>query len=602
MGEVTAPLEELAAFFKLGDKLHVFEDTHQWSFNGEIDAGALRNSFGPFEKLVGRLYTAYGDALSLKLKSELTDEFALTSATPDFARLQTCIADDDSPLTLDVQLDKPKLAAKLNLVDPAVATRLFLYREALVRTLEVSLTDLDRTLFDGVGELQKLILFVASDDVRLDGDYLAVIGGAEMNQWRSAIAPASESPMLECAPDKVNWSAFRLRRLTPRHLDLKVTRAAEGDSIAAALFAQLFVCSLVYIAHRSEWEAGWLFTFSSERQQTEVAVGKRSLTSAVEWRGARTLAGTARWVYEKDDDIDDRLAVVQYTVIDALKNNAAETNGIEILRLAAELEKRTRWGWEAFVAGELKKFIEQVKALEDAVAATAKDYDEQVSALTKSLTENMLAAVAFVVGSFIAAIMKTPFEAYAFIVGTSVFAVYLGLVPMRLGLRATRERFATTKANFEKRKASFAQRLLNGPVNAIVDPVIGPSEKSFSEWYARTAKIYKFVLALLIAAMIVAVPIAIYVSSGDPDDFTLTAATRNQPVQGAVTIRGDGFDRKKDIVVTLGRGVFTNAVEVPTLRVYGTSALVFTPQASDLAAKNVTVRQGRVGPKGIAVR
>jgi len=39
----------------------------------------------------------------------------------------------------------------------------------------------------------------------------------------------------------------------------------------------------------------------------------------------------------------------------------------------------------------------------------------------------------------------------------------------------------------------------------------------------------------------------------------------------------------------------------PTLRVYGTSALIFTPPPNDLSAKQATVRQGRVGPKGVAV-
>ena len=75
-----------------------------------------------------------------------------------------------------------------------------------------------------------------------------------------------------------------------------------------------------------------------------------------------TLGELARWTYETDR-LDDRLIVLQRTFVDALQNNSADTNGTEILRRAAELSKRVHWGWEAFIGGELKKYIEQVKTL-----------------------------------------------------------------------------------------------------------------------------------------------------------------------------------------------------------------------------------------------
>jgi hypothetical protein len=604
---VNEPLQKLAELLGIPGDLHIYENAEEWKYYGDANTVRLAtvDGFAAFAAFLPELRKDYGDALSLSFKNGGWTEFEMNAAKPNepLDDLQKAI-DAASALTLDVKIDKAVLAAKRNLTDAAVATRLFLFAESLVRALSVPLTDFDEELFRNVLTGQKLVILIESYDIHLDGPWLAIVGRKAMTEWRNSIGePPGEPPILALARVKTNRLEFRLNRLTPLHLIVRVKQAADGDPIASALHAQLFLCSVLYLAQRSTWDAVarvWTCTFAADRQETDVRLAAPVTTSETEWEAARTLGELARWGYETDR-LDDRLIVLQRTFVDALQNNSADTNGTEILRLAPELSKRVRWGWEAFISGELKKYIEQVKTLEETVAGTAKDYNEQVGALAATVIANMLGAVGVILGSFLAAIFKSPFEAYAFRFGTIVYVIYLLVFPMGVGLTATWQRFRKSRETFDARKRSFAQRLREEPVRKITETILGRSESWFRKWYFASVAMYMIVVAVLIAA-IVLVPPAIERWNGNPDDFVLRSASRNQPVNGVITIRGEHFDKEKDIVVTLGHTTFTNAADPVTLKVYGTTALTLMPQKSDLAANIVTVRQGAAGPKSVALR
>jgi hypothetical protein len=213
----------------------------------------------------------------------------------------------------------------------------------------------------------------------------------------------------------------------------------------------------------------------------------------------------------------------------------------------------------------------------------------------------MLGAVGVILGSFIAAIFKSPFEEYAFRFGTIVYVIYLLVFPMGVGLTATWQRFKKSRETFEARRRSFAQRLREEPVEEVTKSILGRSESWFLQWFVASVAMYVVMVAVLIAAILL-VPPAIKRWSGNPDDFVLRAASRNQPVMGVITLRGEHFDKDKDIVVTLGHATFTNAADPATLKVYGTTALTFIPPKNDFAANTVTVQQGTAGPKSVALR
>ncbi len=602
------PLEKLAELVGITDGLDVYETPDEWKYYRVIDTSRLAAAakFAAFEALLPELRKHYGDALSLRFKSKGDwTEFEMSAAklNEPLVDLRAAV-DERASLTLDITIDKAAVAAQRNLTDRSVVTRLFLYEEALAHVLSSPLMDLDGQLFSNVPPGRKLIILIDSHDIFLDGPWLAIVGGKFVPQWRDTIGdPHGEPLMLALRQRKVIWNDFVLHRLTPLHLILRVNSAAVDDRILAALHGPLFVCSVLFLARRSTWDIAtrtWTSTFAADRQETDVLLAPPSTPRKPEWDAACAMAEMARWAYETDR-ADDRLTVVQQTVVDALQNNNAETNGTEIFRLAADLFLRASRGWEAFIRGELKKYIEQVKALEETVAVTAKDYNEQVGTLAATVIANMLAAVGVVLGSFLVAVFKSPFDENIFQFGTAVYVIYLIAFPIAVGLLATRQRFNRSAETFAARKASFKQRIPEKEVDEITVSILGKSESWFRNWFAGCIIAYGVVVIVLIAA-ILKLPPKIRSWNGNPDDFTLKSVAVNQPVPGAVTIRGESFDRRKDIVVILGHAIFTNAVDPPTLKVYGATALIFTPRPSELSAKLLTVRQGGTEPKQIAMR
>ena len=604
MGEVKTLLVELATLLGIPGELHAYESWDDWKFYGPIPSPP---PLPGLEKLVPRLRAQYGDALLLRLKS--SDDsivFRLDRDHPDPSFDDLRALDPGTRLTADLKIDKSVLAVKEQWTADTAVTRLFLFHEKLAWALAVPLDQLDATLFarspsqPATRSSQPIVILLPAHDIDLDSGWLTVIGGKHLPRWRERLELRDEPTMLDLAHDHVNWVAFELTRLTPLHLLPRVGYAADGDPVAAALHAQLFLCSALYLAAQST-KAGdrWTCRFSSDRQETAVEIGARPMTSKDDWAAARTLGELARWTYEKPADADDRLIVVQRIVVDALQHNAA-INSSELLRLAGELSKRVRWGWEAFIGGELKKYLSQLKELEEVVEETTRDYAGQVHALTKTAIDNVLGAVAVIVGSFLAAIFQSPFQEYAFRFGTGAYAIYFFVFPMAMGLSATWQHFQKSRTAFALRRKSFTARLTEAPVDAVVKPTVTVSESWFRKWYWTTVAAYVAVLAVLVCAFVL-VPPAIRSHTVDETAVVRSARVDSRHA-GLVIVRGSNFDAGEEIVVTLGETTFTNATEPPTLKVLGSTVLTFKAVDRDLAAPTVTVRQGTAAPQTIPLR
>lgn len=612
--EPTAPLEELVKLLGIPGESHQHESPDVWRFTGDVDSRRLAEpaAFETFVGLLPQLRKKYGAAVTLRLRVRNWPVLELDRdhEEPELDGLHDAIA-AGSALTLDLKIVKNDLLVHWNLTDASILTRLFLFPQALARALSIPLTELDQggnALFKDAIPGQKLVILVPAHDIELDGDSLAILGGEAVSRWRESILATTAAEratwlasISALAHKHLKWVHFELVHLTPLHLNVRWKKdAADGDPIASALHAQLLVCSVLYLAGRSTRNATsgrWTATFASDRQETDAEIGGPAGASKKDWEASCTLAELAAWTYAVDRDADDRLIVVQRVILSALQNNTAALNGTELVRLAGELSKRIQWGWESFIGGRLEKYFSQVKELEETVESTTHGYTEQVQALTKAAIDNMLAAVAVIVGSFIAAMFKSPFQGYAFRFGTGAYATYLLLFPMTMGLRATWERFQKSRESFETRRRSFATRLTVEQVQAIVEPAVADSERWFKRWYWTTVAGYVAVLSVLVVAIVV-VPGFIR-SWGDA--FTLQAVVVHQPASGVVplTVRGENFDKDKEIVVTLGRATFTNTTDPASLKVHGSTVLAFSPRQEDLANRTLTVRQGTAGPKTI---
>jgi hypothetical protein len=422
----------------------------------------------------------------------------------------------------------------------------------------------------------------------------------------------------------LKWVHFTLNHLTPLQLCVAWESHAEGsheeqltslmhDPIASLLYAHVFACCLLYTADQtvklsvdtqntSGTNAGplWQCTYAAEKYVSVLNIGSteavrmllQARTQHNMWMAIHSLAEYTVWAYSGERGAADRLGVIQGVIAHDFHSRDIATDGQELLQHAVALKQRIEWGWKAFIEGKLDTYFSQVREAEQAVDTAIKGYSEHVQVLTKTLIDNMLAAVGVVVASFIAAVFKDPFNPHIFQVGTTLYALYLLVFPMLFGLISTWQRYKDSQRAFETRKASLSKRLSVDEVERTVGGSVQKREIWFKGWFKKVAITYSIVLILLVLS-IVYVPT--YMAAWQ-DDFTASqvafGASDSRTVQ--VRIYGSRFNKDKEIIVKVGNASFTN-VNSPSLIVHGTTVLVLTAPHQDFGVDgtDIQVRQGQ---------
>jgi hypothetical protein len=609
----TGPLIRLAETFALDvAKLPLKESRQKLSYSEEnFEAAKLtlpdeakkrEERLTEFRNALQAAKDHYGTALTFQLKIGNNNFLLDRNLTIDdfYGKVG-----DSQYLEVYLEIDKAELLPHWKLDDPAVTTCLFLFSDALLRTLTLPLTELDEGDNALFRDDKKLVVYVPEQNIALDGKRLAIVGGDALEQPRNGTDPdaLAVKAVYEKAREELNWISFELRCLTPLHL--KVDGAvAPRDDIAAVIYAQLLTCSLLYMANQSKQlsDSLWVSTFASETSAVKIEIPDAQTIGAMLRAAsadnsslpAKTIAEKVAWIYEDLSQAADRLTVAQNAVVEALENSDPSTACRELVRRAADVASRIDWAWQAFISGKLNTYFSQVKQLVDTIDSSTKSYNEQVQTLTKSLIDNMLAAVAVIIGSFIAAIFKSPFERYVFWFGTGAYVLYLLVFPIAVGLYATLQRFRQSRADFGRSIVQFSRGVPKAQVVEIVGTAVFDRERWFMRWWGATLGLYLLVVVVLVVAAIV-VPGQIKAWS---DTFKLRSVAYGQTSGGAVpmTIRGDDFNDEKEIVVRIGNAKYTNT-DGGSLAVRGSTVLALTPRLDELrGSRYLTVQQGTAGP------
>ena len=552
-------------------------------------------------------------------------------------------------LTLDLKLDKRQLLeiwggqdSKWKAPGLVASIKLFLFPEAVPRAFEDSLDKLEAGLMSESKGDRKLIILVPAHSIELDGEYLAIVGGDYLEHWRKLLpdsAPGSErvDEVFKDASDNLKWVRLNINHLTP--LQIKVARVPTQngspnptpdlqDPIACAVYAQLFACCILYMARQTiridpnenikrqgvnknekqdakNKDVIWKSTFVGEKFLAEIEVGNTSklievITSSNAqdpWTSVEILSDLASaWIYSGVRGASDRLFVLQREVAQILQGTDPATNCRILLNQAQIIKKNAEWALDTFIENKLDTFFDRVREVEGAVDATVKSFNEQVQALTKTLVDNMLAAVGVVVASFIAAVFKRPFDERVFQAGTSLYTLYLLIFPFAIGLRSTRERYKNTIAEFNKQQEAFYKRLTEKKVNDIVGDTVTSRGNWFNKWFWIAFGVYVSV-SIILSIAIFNVPKLI---SRWEKDFTVTEAAFTSPTSktAQLIIYGTRFQKEKEIVVSVGQAKFTN-INSQSLIVHSDQVLVLSPKYRDMiGVKEVQIKQDKV-PKTI---
>lgn len=487
------------------------------------------------------IVNAYGEALTCRF---LVGDFPALTLDSNLRQLdldsfRQSLA-GQTQVELDLRLDKTRLLRDWAGTPDHTALTLFLFPGALVRALNVLLPDLERSLFADADGSRKIVVLVPEADIALDGEYLAVVGGAAMSRWQTYLpqAPPNAARVAEMygeAIKHVKWVYFGLQKLTPLHL-MVMGQAQPDDPIALELFRQLVALSIVYTADQTKAAAsGWIATYAAQSYVAEVAIGDREALSVAlrentrvdnPWVLPQTLASLAAWTYQGERGGADRLSVMQGVIAHTLQGNDARINYREMVRLAGHLQQEVEWGWAAFIEDKLNVYFSRLRDLEAAVDATVKSFDEQSQAVIKSLSDSVLAAVGVVIGSFIGALFKDNFNPLIFRLGVILYAVYVLIFPAGMGLLGAWQRFGNAVVNFNKRKQEFAKRLFPEKVEQIVGTTVDDAARHFKGWFVGTLFAYVVVIAfLLVAAAIVPNLVPLATATPTPTSTPLATVT-----------------------------------------------------------------------------
>ncbi len=303
--------------------------------------------------------------------------------------------------------------------------------------------------------------------------------------------------------DSVNWQAKWLDFLTPLHLAV-ADRCPDYDSIIKPLRVhQVNLCMMFTADWTREAPAGRtlvaIFSRSTRRRKVKVTLADpRRAGAGISARSVQDLIRVAVGAYQRSSFI----GLVQSAVAAALQDTESKDRYDLLTDRASELRDEIEARWKLFMEGELEEFMDQVQALEDYVADTVRTFSDQTSTMIKSLSDTMLAAVAVLLGSFVAMLASENFNPVILTIGVAVYLVYLVVFPLNYNMRQRQENYQALATQFDLRQRRFKERLYPKKVRGIVGEHVEKSKGRFERWFKWTVRAYWAVVGLFILIVV----------------------------------------------------------------------------------------------------
>ena len=166
-----------------------------------------------------------------------------------------------------------------------------------------------------------------------------------------------------------------------------------------------------------------------------------------------------------------------------------------LFRALIEIDATKDVFWKAFLEETVSDYLDRLRELDDVVDATADAYGERTAAITDKLTTSMLAAVAALIGSFIAAAFSKPFNADLFRVAMWTYAAYLAVFPAGLGLWVQCAQYRDLGQRFTRRREQFDLLLGADYVQGKIGDRIENAKSRWKQFFTVALVLYIVVVA-----------------------------------------------------------------------------------------------------------
>ena len=511
---ITAPL---ASFLSaLGLPAEASEEAAWLSISAKIDGQAVKDlDYSVVEQLVD----CYGESLTADLLLRDLPELEIgPGMTPQaFGQKQANFVGSNS-YELQLRIDKPVLLDQVLGAEAARGSVHYFFATSVEGLFAQGLDELEKTIWGDKTEARRLL--VGDIDLQRSGPAFQIVGGANITLPFGALPPLPEAVSASIEriradrEEQISWDHQWVQRLTPVQLQLD---GHPGDSHLEQLFAAAYVLlCLLYTCDRARrrpsasrgWEAqpeyrgGQVMVLVPVREAQPIGT---PLTGAI----THGFADLVDWCYRLRDEgaasdwAADRLQFTQVRIAQVLEP-VPETARLvtlvgQITDVAAALDDQ----WRAFIEDRFGQYLDKERQLEGVVNDVVIAFAEKTTALAKSLSDTLLAAVAALIGSAIAAAFKAPFNAALFRVGVLTYAGYVLIFPGLYGLGSQVGQFLEISRNFEHERKRFNTLLGTEKTDKIIDNRVTRAKKRYWRWFGFTLAGYAIAIAGAIVAAIV---------------------------------------------------------------------------------------------------
>jgi hypothetical protein len=475
------------------------------------------------ETFWGEIKNSYGDAITLSFRLNENDyeRASLTDLATDpqatLAKLRSLVR---SPtLFLQLRIDKEALLRSWQITGNDIRVFLYFFENKALKIFQSEPRIVERNFWPAETPA-KTVIIVPGEDILLEGEYLGIVGGANLSQQlnnhfsRKVGDPQKVGSVYQQRRANFKGDNLSLSRLTPLHFYCPV-RTDETNTFSLAIQVQLTNLVAHYTADYTSFSpTGFIVTYANPsgpvtlklKTLLEAAQANLAVNYAA-WDSFNKIMG---WVYEVDSfsTVSSRLLITQEVIGQTLKEAAPSTRYNLLISKSEDIYNSLISNWRSLVENKVITYLTKAKEFEETISKTVSSYVDQVSDIVKSLTETMLTAVAAIVGTMIAALFQDKFNPTVFIIGMVTYAAYLGIIHLFFNLKTKKERFDTLNSEYSERRAYFAELLEEGEITRLEKERIENGQKIFEKWYGRTLWAYWVVLTLVLLAAIIILIVA----------------------------------------------------------------------------------------------
>lgn len=507
----------LASFLTvLGLRPEANETPDRLSISAQVEGQAVKElDYSIVEQLMG----CYGNALTAEFRLESLPELEIgqPDMTPEVFQLKKANFAGGNSYQLGLRIDKRSLLDQVLGSEAARGTIHYFFATSVESLLARGLDELEKTIWGDAAEARRLL--IGDTDLQRSGPAFQIIGSAGL----TALAPLAPLPEPISAAieriradreEQISWDHQWVQRLTPVHLQLD---GESGDSRLEELFAAAYIqLCLLYTCDRArrrpDGSGGWEAQPEYQGGQVTVRIPFREaqpIGTRVTGAVAQGFAGLIDWCYRLRDEgttrdwAADRLQFTQVRVAQVLEPVREADRLMTLIGQVADILAALDDQWRAFIEDRFGQYLDKERQLESVVNDVVTTFAEKTTALAKSLSDTLLAAVAVLIGSAIAAAFKAPFNAALFRVGVLAYAGYVLIFPGLYGLGSQVGQFLEIDRTFEYQRKRFNTLLNPEKTNEIIDNRVRRAKTRYWRWFGYTIVGYAIAVAAAIVAAIV---------------------------------------------------------------------------------------------------